>query len=143
MGRLFKNVHRDHFPRSTNRNIGKWCSRRHRQFSLLTLGKLFTIIFNILSHVHPVHHLLLTESFQILDGPLWKCYDCSAELSCDGLMEALKLIKHQILDWENTSHRQCHLLPGVVTRVADNTTMVIVFSLVEDVLIVVPYTIPL
>ena len=74
---------------------------------------------------------------------MWKCHDCSAELSCDVLMEALELIKLQILDWENTSYRQCRLLPGVVTRVADNAAMVIVSSLVEDVLIVVPYTIPL
>ena len=80
-------------------------------------------------------------SFKILDGPMWKCHDCGAELSCDGLMEELELITHQILDWENTSYRQCPLLPGVVTRVANDAAMVIVSRLVEDVLIVVPYTI--
>ena len=74
---------------------------------------------------------------------MWKCHDCGAELSCDGLMEALELIKHQILDWDNTSYRQCSILPGVVTKVAKNAAMVIVSSLVEDVLIVMPYTIPL
>ena len=74
---------------------------------------------------------------------MWKCHDCGAELSCDGLMEALELIKHQIPDWENTSYRECRLLPGAATRVADNAAMVIVSSLVEEVLITVLYTIPL
>ena len=49
------------------------------------------MVINIPIHIHPISPLALSivESFQIPNDQMWKCYDCSAELFYDGLMEAL------------------------------------------------------